>query len=557
MNKKVLSIVVTTIMVLSFLMAIPASATPPPVPPEPEVLWTYPTERDVADIAVGDLNGDGKDDVVAIENALVTLTAISGDDGTRLWKDELIRGYAVAVGDINGDGVNEVVAGGYNGTVQVLQAYDNEGNIIWTYPTGSPVYDIEIGDIDGDGVDDVVACDPYTNSKIYALDGDGNALPGLWPVTLDGWVVDLAVGQLDGADGMDVAAIGEEGDSCLFAYNSTGDLMWWEPNVGRRAVEIGDVDGDGDNEVVAADYGTAPGFEGFGGVDLGSGVLAFDGKGDGSGNSKLLYSFYTENDEYITDIELGDLDGEPGVEVAAITAPINTTLFAIDIDDDPADQEMWHYNISWHTDYYGESLAIGDVDRDYKNEVVAASESYADRIGETADSALLGYSPGESYVYAFDGLDSDGDGEGDLVWSPYCVGAPITDVELGDIDGDGDQDVGCGTAAALITGVEVGDIDGDYNADVAFGTVAARTVYALTKVENTAQTATGSGTVYLDSDPSTLENLTPVAESELPEEGKPDLTFPHGFFSFNITGLPPGQEAIVTLTLPSDAPVGT
>ena len=63
--------------------------------------------------------------------------------------------------------------------------------------------------------------------------------------------------------------------------------------------------------------------------------------------------------------------------------------------------------------------------------------------------------------------------------------------------------------------------------------------------------------MYFDSDPSTLDNLTPVSESELPEEGKPDLEFPYGFFSFTIT-LPEGHTtAIVTITFPSPLPVGT
>jgi hypothetical protein len=565
-KRKFLPLAVTTMMIISLMAVIPASAVEgPPEPPEPVELWTpYPTDWDVTDIAVGDLNGDNKEDVVAIEESVVTLTAISGKDGTMLWEDESMWGYAVAIGDIDGKDGNEVIAGGWDtdymppggglkdgftsvGGGWVLNAYagDGDGTPLWSYPTDSIIRDIEIGDVDGDKIDDVVACDPVEQSWIYALDGEGNDLPGLWPVRVGGGtaspgemnsspeivdmvgqVVDLAVGQLDGEDGMDVAAIGES--FSLYVYNSTGSLMWSDISVSGRTVEIGNVDGDTDNEVVAANYGTGPPSEGFGVPPSGGWVFAFDGDEGGL----PLYSFYTADGKHISDIELGDLDGERGVEVAAITEPVNLTLFAIDIDDDPADQEMWRHDISWDSSgYYGESLAIGDVDRDYKPEVVAASETW---VGGDLDAALPGIPVGrwEYCIYAFDGLDSNDDDEGDLVWSPYCVDAPITDVEIGDIDGDGDQ-------------------------DVAFGTMGGRTVYALAKVENTAQTATGTGKVYFDSDPSTLGNLTAVAESELPEEGKPDLDFPHGFFSFNITGLTPGQDAIVTITLPEPAPEGT
>lgn len=176
--------------------------------------------------------------------------------------------------------------------------------------------------------------------------------------------------------------------------------------------------------------------------------------------------------------------------------------------------ELWNFSISWISPYYGESLAIGDIDRDYKNEVVAAS-SFQDNC-----------------IYAFDGLDSNGDGFGDPVWEPYCVDAPITDVEVGDINGDGDD-------------------------DVVFGTGGGDTIYALSKVENKGVPATGAGEVYFDADPSTLRNLTAIAEGTLPPEGKPDLVFPYGFFSFNITGLEPNQTVIVTITYPDNIPIGS
>jgi uncharacterized repeat protein (TIGR01451 family) len=52
-------------------------------------------------------------------------------------------------------------------------------------------------------------------------------------------------------------------------------------------------------------------------------------------------------------------------------------------------------------------------------------------------------------------------------------------------------------------------------------------------------------------------HLRAVKESTLPKAGKPALVFPHGFFSFNITGLTPGQTVVVTITLPDNVLVGT
>jgi hypothetical protein len=69
------------------------------------------------------------------------------------------------------------------------------------------------------------------------------------------------------------------------------------------------------------------------------------------------------------------------------------------------------------------------------------------------------------------------------------------------------------------------------------------------------QSSTGTGNVSFISDAGTIENLTTISESDLPAEGKPALSFPHGFFSFNITGLTMGQTVNVTITFPSNIPV--
>ena len=67
-------------------------------------------------------------------------------------------------------------------------------------------------------------------------------------------------------------------------------------------------------------------------------------------------------------------------------------------------------------------------------------------------------------------------------------------------------------------------------------------------------TATGTGTASFATACGSISGLTSVPEESLPTAaGKPNLAFPHGFFSFDITGLTAGQTVTVTITLPTGA----
>lgn len=82
--------------------------------------------------------------------------------------------------------------------------------------------------------------------------------------------------------------------------------------------------------------------------------------------------------------------------------------------------------------------------------------------------------------------------------------------------------------------------------------------FKLSSGGESVMTSTGTGMADLDSDRGFLVDLTAIAEESLPSNGKPNLDFAHGFFSFNITGLTPCAHELVnvTLTLPSPVPVG-
>jgi len=69
--------------------------------------------------------------------------------------------------------------------------------------------------------------------------------------------------------------------------------------------------------------------------------------------------------------------------------------------------------------------------------------------------------------------------------------------------------------------------------------------------------ASGAGTATFHAGSGTMEDLAAIAENTLPPEGKPDVEFPYGFFSFYINGLANGATVTVTIWFPSAVPVGT
>ena len=84
-------------------------------------------------------------------------------------------------------------------------------------------------------------------------------------------------------------------------------------------------------------------------------------------------------------------------------------------------------------------------------------------------------------------------------------------------------------------------------------TVSANVNYDSWTTEKT--TSTGTGTASVTPSAGNITGLSAVAEGSLPlaaQATKP-ISFPHGLFSFNITGLTPGAMVTVTITLPPGA----
>ncbi len=243
-------------------------------------LLSIPTQGPVFSTpAVGDIDGDGLPDIaIATWGSFVT---VFRHDGSTLFSHFIYdtSWSSPALADLDGDGRLEVIVGAdmdignganlppYNlapgGFVWVFHADGRVANgfprhlsdqVIWSSPS--------VVDLNGDGKLDIVVGTGENwlgkGRELFAIDRNGNSLPG-WPVAMPGPTMGSpAIADLDGDGQLEVVEQSGDGSISFISANGGVRKRWCNRSANQACFpvsldgqpSIGDIDGDGVQDVV-------------------------------------------------------------------------------------------------------------------------------------------------------------------------------------------------------------------------------------------------------------------------------------------------------------------
>ena len=260
---------------------------------------------------VGDFNGDGKPDVAYCDGGIYML--LGNGDGTFQTANNLTgtsNGYSsLATGDVDGDGRQDLVAQ-YGGAPTVLLG-NGDGTIQapLTVSTGSTTLNSFIlSDLNADGKLDLVG---YTYSSVAVLigNGDGTFQP-LVAYTTSNSTNAIFAGDFNGDGKLDVVTLSYYGLAFLAGVGDGTLRSQVNSNVngtlGYQGIAV-DLDGDGKLDIVAAGY-----YYNY----------IYFIRGNGDGTFQVPISIAT--DSYNQTIAAGDFNGDGRIDLGVANANSST-----------------------------------------------------------------------------------------------------------------------------------------------------------------------------------------------------------------------------------------
>ena len=245
---------------------------------DPQIV--YATRRNPSSVAIGDLDGDGKPDLVVADDYSDTISVYKNSSVVgspsflpQVLFEVLYQPHRIAIADMDGDGKPDVVITTQSGAgeLAIMRNVSSAGTIILNTGVFFPGASIDngalcIADIDGDGKLDVVVANESSNNFSAYLN---NSSPGsvslatmvIFSATLNApsGIDHAAVGDVDGDGKPDLIftdvntnMVGVARNKCTTGVVSFSAFAGFATGRSPLGVAVGDLDGDGKPELVVA-----------------------------------------------------------------------------------------------------------------------------------------------------------------------------------------------------------------------------------------------------------------------------------------------------------------
>ncbi len=503
---------------------------------------SYAAKEDLAvatnpySVAIGDLDGDGKADlaVANFSSNIVSVFRNNGSSGTISYapKVDFITGdnpYLVRIGDLNGDGKPDLVVANYaSNTVSVFRNTVSTGIISYAakvdLATGSTPNSVGIGDLDGDGRADLAVAN-YNSSTVSII---RNNPVFVSPPTITSFT------PTSGGTGTVVTLTGTN-----FSSTPTNNIVYF----GATKANVTSASTSQLSVVVPTGATYQPITVTVNGLTAYSSkrfVVTFPSAGilnAGSFSSKV--DFTSGNTPFGTAI--GDLDGDGKTDIAVVNIMSNTiSVYRNTSVVGSLTSSSFASKVDFATGSEPISVSIGDLDGDGKLDLVVTNQvsrsisvyrntSTTGSITPSSFAAKVDFLNGGSGPNSIAIGDLDDDGKPEIIVGNNSI-TSISIFKNTSATGA----INAGSFAPKIdittgitpTDIAIGDLDGDSKPDLAIANFGSATVSILKNTTTTGVISAGSFANKVDFATGSTPNS--IAIGDFDGDGKFDLSVANG-----------------------------